>query len=90
MTGFSTPSSTSTSVFVLAYGKPVSSLTGKASVSARRRTVGPGPLERIPMRPVPPMEVRTLKEGRERRWVAAVVEARCSWRERPGFWCRFL
>jgi hypothetical protein len=37
--------------FLLAYGRPVRSSMGRASKSARRRTVVPGPLRRIAARP---------------------------------------
>jgi hypothetical protein len=38
----------------LAYGRPVSSFTGRPSMSTRASTVGPGPFRRIARTPVPP------------------------------------
>jgi hypothetical protein len=45
-------------VFVLAYGSPVFSASGSASISARSRTVLPGPFFRIAISPCPPMFLR--------------------------------
>ena len=53
ITGVSPPSG-SLAVTVLAYAKPVASLMGKASISARSITVGPLPLFSTPTTPVPP------------------------------------
>ena len=53
ITGVSFPSA-SVAVTVLAYGRPVSSLTGSASMSARSITVGPSPFFSSPTTPVPP------------------------------------
>ena len=48
-------------VTVLAYGAPVSSLTGSASSSQRSSTAGPRPLASAPTTPVPPMCSSTVK-----------------------------
>lgn len=53
ITGCSRPSS-SVTVAVEAYGRPVRSRTGRASMSARAMTTGPSPLARTPITPVPP------------------------------------
>jgi hypothetical protein len=46
-------------VTVLAYGTPVASSTGNASMSARSITVGPSPLRSTPATPVLPTPVVT-------------------------------
>ena len=53
----------SVAVSVLAYGKPVSSCTGSASMSARSMTVGPSPLRSTPTTPVLPDARRHFKAG---------------------------
>src|SRR5690606_8691952 len=53
MTGCSTPSR-AVAVAVDAYGRPVRSRTGRASMSARAMTTGPSPFARTPITPVPP------------------------------------
>ena len=49
----------SVAVAVLAYGRPVASFTGSASMSARSITVGPSPLRSSPTTPVRPTPVVT-------------------------------
>jgi hypothetical protein len=58
MTGTSAPSG-SVVVTALAYGSPVLSRTGSASMSARASTTGPSPLRTTPTTPVPPTPVWT-------------------------------
>jgi hypothetical protein len=58
ITGVSWPSGP-VAVAVLAYGNPVASSTGSASMSARSITVGPSPLESRPTTPVSPTPLVT-------------------------------
>lgn len=62
ITGFTMPSEPFM-VFLLAYGSPVFSASGSASISARSRTVLPGPFFRMAISPCPPMFLRMSRSG---------------------------
>jgi len=49
---------------LLAKGRPVCSLIGKASSSVRSKSVGPSPFFRTATTPLPPTRVVTMKPAR--------------------------
>ncbi len=85
-----TPTSRPSSSFAraaLAYGRPVASVTGSASMSVRTRSVGPAPLRRTPTTPHPP--TRSVTSNPALRSSAAIrADVRCSWSESSGAPCR--
>jgi hypothetical protein len=68
---------------LLAYVKPVASVTGNPSSSVRSATVGPAPFFNTPTKPVPPMPVVTSKPSSRRR-VASFAAVFTSWLESSG------
>src|SRR6266545_4873153 len=70
-----------------AYGRPVRSASGSASMSARRSTVGPSPLRSRPTTPVRPTPaVTSYPSAVSRRAISAAV--RCSAKDSSGWACR--
>ena len=75
----------SVAVAVDAYGRPVSSCTGSASMSARHRTVLPWPFARTPTTP-PPSRWTSKPHSPSRS--AQAAEVRDSWPLSSGWACR--
>ena len=71
----------------LAKARPVSSLTGSASMSERMRSVGPGPFFSTPTTPVPPNFSVTSKPA-ARSCAASRAPVFSSWSESSGWACR--
>ena len=86
MTGTST-SSGSVPRAVLAYGRPVASATGSASMSARSSAVGPGPLRSTPTTPVPPTP-SVVSNPASRSQAAPIPAVRVSANDSSGLRCR--
>ena len=89
MAGVGNPSAPC-AVTVLAYGRPVFSKMGRASMSARSRIFFPGPFLKMPARPWPPMLVWMVKPPRAARCSAQVLEVASSWLESSGFEWKYL
>jgi hypothetical protein len=71
----------------LAYGRPVFSSTGSASISVRSITVGPGPLRITATTPVFPTPVVTSYPSARRR-SASFADVCCSWNDSSGLRCK--
>jgi hypothetical protein len=82
----SCPQACMTPGVVLAYGSPVSSSSGSASMSARIATTGPGPLRSTATSPVPPHGRTSAPVPARAAATASCV--RCSSPDSSGCWWR--